>query len=189
MCAETAENTSSGESCDDLAMQRKRLYVVLIIAAGCARPAPEMQSFERASGSAAMEAWRASGLPEPNKNRCDMSLWRIKLASDAEVPQLCVAASAERDAGCTSYGTTSNFFAWRDYPIVVITSRWHSEPGIIVHELMHALWHCSDMPDEAGLGNTDHRDPRVWEAAGGATSVQARALAILAAQSPPLLPR
>lgn len=98
--------------------------------------------------------------------------------------QICgMASSAELDAGCTGYGQTNNLFAWREYPIVVISPTWKSEPGIVIHELMHAYWHCSGLPNEMGAGNVDHQDSRVWAAAGGATSAQGRALAIIATQT------
>ena len=164
---------------------RASLVAVTLLALACCTPAtPELKPFERQAGIAALEGWRAAGLPEPNKNRCDVTHWSVRLDSAKDFELDCMGATPKSAAGCTNYGSDGSWFRSPTYPVVVISPEWRSEPGIIIHELMHAFWLCSDMPNQLGSGNIDHLDPRVWQAHGGDTSAQGRALGVLKTLTP-----
>lgn len=156
----------------------KAAFVALFLVCACT-PASNLKPFEREAGDAVAAAWAESGLPAPTQGRCDVSKWRVR-TDDAVSFQNDCHVPAPAAGGCTAWADTDAMFAWREYPVVVISPAWKSEPGIIIHELMHAYWHCAEMPNELGPDNIDHKDPRVWQAAGGDASVQARALAIVA---------
>lgn len=134
---------------------------------------------ERLSGSAALSAWRAAGLPEPDQDGCDVLGFRVRLADRAAFVRDC-RASPESSAGCLNWASSSHFFRPRLYPLIVISPNWRSEPGIIVHELMHAYVRCSRSgPSAWDAGDSQHSDPRVWTAAGGEGSAQSRAMLLL----------
>jgi hypothetical protein len=156
-----------------------RLAPALLLALAACTAAPELLPHERAAGAAAFTAWAQAGLPEPDKGRCDVRTFRVRMASAERFVQDCRTAP-EAAYACTAWETTDELFRWRDVPVVVIAPWWHSEPGIVVHEICHALIRCSGIgPSARDAGDSKHTDPRVWKAEGGETSVQARAMKLL----------
>lgn len=123
-------------------------------------------------------AWRAAGLPGPGscldlvEVRRHDSLSRYVDACDGSRPGL-YGPAARDSAGCLA----SAFRGVLGRPgwAVHMAPGYHDDPALVEHELLHALTHCRlrrayNDPFDAG-----HSDPRVWEASGGASSVQARA--------------
>lgn len=154
----------------------RALVMLSLLAMSCTQSAPELQPFERAAGAAAMQSWRKSGLPTPDQGRCDVAAFAVRVDSDDRFVEDCRTAPSAA-YGCTTWGSTNEWFRFREYPVVTIAPWWHSEPSIIIHELLHAMEQCSGLH---GDGDPGHRDPRVWSAPGGPTSVQSRAMATLA---------
>lgn len=76
--------------------------------------------------------------------------------------------SARGSAGCTT--TALRGVTGRQVAIVHVAPRARADLGLVQHEALHRLSYCA-------LGDADrqHSRPAVWEAAGGAASVQARA--------------
>ncbi len=157
-----------------------RIALGALFLMGCT-PAHERSLDESSWGAAALSAWQASGLPAPTRGRCDIASFRVRVVSASDFVQLCHTVP-EAAYGCTSWDSTGEWFCWREIPIVVIAPWWKVEPSIVVHELMHAMYRCSGMPGAYSGANSQHLDPRVWSAAGGATSAQSRAMAIIAGQ-------
>ena len=55
-------------------------------------------------------------------------------------------------------------------PPIEIAPGYHDDMGLVLHEALHRLLDCA-----YGDPNSDHSNPRIWSAAGGASSVQTRA--------------
>lgn len=120
-------------------------------------------------------------MPEPNQDKCVVEQFYIRL-DDVDSFAFDCRSTPEAAAGCLNWTSSNHFFRPFIYPVVVISPNWRSEPSIIVHELMHAMTHCSHLDGEWTPLNFDHKDPRVWSAAGGVTSAQSRAMALLTGQ-------
>jgi hypothetical protein len=155
---------------------RSAWFAALVCSMACASPSV-LTAGERAAGAAALAGWRAAGLPEPYEG-CNVSRFQVRLADEAMFLRVC-RASPVASAGCLSWEENGSPFRPTRYPVVVISPGRVSEPRIIVHELMHAAWHCSNLPGSYSPANTQHLDPRVWTAAGGETSAQSRAMRLL----------
>lgn len=157
------------------------LISVAAITAACTTAAPELRPEERAAGAALASAWTAGGFPAPTRNNCDFSRFSVRLDSAKDYGVDC-RSTPEASAGCTNFSSDGSWFSSPNYPVVVISPTWKSEPGIIIHELLHARIYCSGSGKPGDPFDVNHSDPRFWQAAGGATSVQAKALALLNAK-------
>lgn len=161
-----------------------RLVVVVLAASAACTRAPELTADERAAGAAALSAWREIGLPEPTQDRCRIELFQVRHASPRRFLEDCGVPEGKA-WGCLQWDTTAHFFRPWSFPVVVTSPHFPYGMAIVQHELMHALIRCSGVgPSFADPGDHGHRDARVWEAAGGAASVQARAAALLSAGAP-----
>lgn len=157
-----------------------RLVVLALSLLACTR-APELSAEERAAGAAALTAWREAGLPDPTLDRCRIELFTVRHASPARFREDC-RVEPERAWGCLAWDSTSHFVRPWSFPVVVTSPHFPYGMAIVQHELMHALIRCSGVgPSFADPGDHGHRDARIWEAAGGAASVQARAHKLLTA--------
>lgn len=156
------------------ALSASLLRSVLLALTGCT-PAPELTPFERASGSAAAQAWLTAGLPA-SADDCDMRSFSIVRPPASEFVLRCGSATA---AACLDWGGGGPLRP--RHPVVVLAPGQEIEDNgePIIHELMHALWTCAAVGPPLDPGNRGHLDPRVWVATGGQTSAQARARAIV----------
>jgi hypothetical protein len=103
---------------------------------------------------AGVDGWRAAGLPE-----CDLGAVTVRYAAYP---------CASVEAGCVEQGA----IVLRDGQAIL-----DSTGGPVLHEWLHLARHrCG------GGRDPGHTDPRVWSAAGGATSAQGRAKALLVAR-------
>ena len=152
------------------------LCVLAMLATSC-HPT-ELRDFERSAGACLERAWNSSGLPSPSKGRCDVSSFSVRIDSPESFVEDCRTAPSSAYA-CTSWTTDSRLFFYRETPVVVIAPWWHSEPTVIQHELIHAYAQCSGISPD---GDARHKDARLWSSAGGSSSIQSRALALLQAQ-------
>ncbi len=150
-----------------------RFVLVLGFLAACAH-SPPLQRHEQVAGQAAKEAWQQRGMPPMTRKRCDVDSYQVVVTKNQEeYSKYCAMSFIETSAGCLGWGSTANWFMWREFPIVVISPRHYSEPTIVVHELMHAFIQCSEIQrDPWDPGDRQHANPRVWSAAGGTESVQ-----------------
>ena len=155
-----------------------KLATMLALLCACSTPAPELQPFERAAGSALADAWTAGGFPAPTQNNCDFTRFSVRLDSAQNYGVDC-RSTPEASAGCTNFSSDGSWFSSPNYPVVVVSPDWKSEPGIIIHELLHARIYCSGSGKTGDPFDVNHADPRFWQAAGGDTSVQSRALKLL----------
>ena len=159
------------------------LFAVLALSlTACMPRAPELPPLALAGVHAALEGWRAAGLPEPDE-RCDFTGVRLRWAKDAaEFWELCRGV-APKNAACLNWTTSNHFFRPTEFPVIVLRAGFvletDSEPTI--HEISHALYRCAGLP-WWDAQNTKHLDPRVWSAAGGETSAQSRARALVRAR-------
>ena len=156
-------------------------WIVLLALLGCVHRRSDMPPGEQRSVVlAVLAAWEAVGLPAPRggRNGCDMHKARVILASESEYMARCRNPSTA-SAGCLNMESSGHFFRPIDYPVVVVSPAWRVEPGIVAHELLHAMYLCSGLPDPYGLANAGHGHPMVWKAAGGAGSAQAIAESFL----------
>lgn len=158
--------------------------IALVAFTACVPTAPELTPLERRGVHAALEGWRAAGLPAPDAERCDFGHVYVRWAKDAdEFWQLCRALASEH-AACTLWESSNHFFRPLSYPVVQLRPGFvllpDSEP--VIHELMHALTRCAGMPFWLPA-NTQHLDPRVWSAAEAVpgASAQSRARALMLA--------
>ena len=162
---------------------RRSAILAALAAASCVPPAPELLPLERSAGQAVSVAWNSAALPFPSKNDCDVSRFSVRIASATDYATSCLGAP-EASAGCTNFSSDGSWFSSPLYPIVVISPTWKSEPGIIVHELLHAYVYCSESGKPGDPFDANHTDSRVWKAAGGESSVQARAMSLIAPSMP-----
>lgn len=147
---------------------RSALSLPVLLLAGCALPTAEHEPHEVAAYEAVVEAWAAAGLPEPS-NDCHLDLFQVHQArTAAEYP----CGDPAKSYGCMTLENYGGPMRPARVPEIYITPWHHSEPYLIVHELLHGFAICS------GLGY-GHGDPRVWQAAGGASSVQEAANQLL----------
>lgn len=156
-----------------------RLVVLALSLLACTR-APELSAEERAAGAAALTAWREAGLPDPTLDRCRIELFKVRMPSRDAFIMNCGTAP-ELAWACLNWDGSWHFFRPSKWPVVVASPALPYGPAVVVHELMHAMTECSGIGRPSDPGDSRHSDPRVWEAAGGATSVQARAAALLSA--------
>lgn len=155
----------------------RTLVSTLALLCACSSAAPALEPFERASGAALASAWAAGGFPPATQNSCDFSRFSVRLDSANDYAVDC-SSPAEASAGCTNFSSDGSWFSGPNYPVVVISPTWKSEPGIIIHELLHARIYCSGSGKPGDPYDVNHADPRFWTAAGGDTSAQSRAMAI-----------
>jgi hypothetical protein len=142
--------------------------IPLIALAGCAVPGPDA----RYEAEYAVEsAWYDAGLDIPYPE-CNVESFRVIHATVTEYWALCHGDPA-KSYGCSTDEHVGGPLSGQTRPVVVVAPWWHIEPSIVVHEILHAFQRCTDGRDPA------HADPRVWSAAGGATSVQSVAMAAL----------
>lgn len=145
-------------------------WLAALLLPACVPTAPELPPAERAAIHAAIDGWREAGLPEPDAVRCDFTRTRVRTAKpDDRCP-------TPGHDGCLQWESSDHWFRWVEYPVVVARPGWLAadNPFLIIHELMHAMARCAGMPSDIG-----HDDPRVWAEAGGETSAQGRAVALL----------
>lgn len=154
----------------------KRGFVLALLLEACGFPPLIASTAERSAGAAALSAWRSSGLQNPMREGCNASDFSIRIADDASYWHLC-GADPNTQAGCLNWTSDSRMFNPGLRPLIVVAPWTNASNDLVVHELLHAMLVCSDVDLS---GDPQHADPRVWQAAGGATSVQARAHAILA---------
>lgn len=155
---------------------------------GCT-PAPQsLPPSSRAAGAAVLQGWSEAGLPDPKLGRggCDVRAFRVSRPSVQDYVLKCSSYpsdnngetrpdGARESAGCLSWDSSGHWFRSVDIPIVVVAPGWEaSTDELIVHELLHALYRCADLPYWTQQ-NVSHLDPRVWEATGGEESAQGRA--------------
>ncbi len=150
----------------------RRTVVALAALSACALPDPDHQPHEDAAYEAVAQAWAEAGMPEP-ADRCRIDLFEVRQVS-AGVETVC-GMPAERIFACTWMESAGRPMSPTHTPIILISPIWHSEPGVLVHELLHSFAQCTG-------GGSGHNNPLIWTAAGGADSVQSRATAILVAQ-------
>jgi hypothetical protein len=118
------------------------------------QPAPELLPRERAAHWAAITAWKEAGLPP--MRYCSVDTLRLRRGDCGEGMAACL--------------------RWdRGQPVVQLAPWQQLSPDgePIIHELMHAQFHCSKLHGWNSGANYFHHDPRVWAASGGAESVQA----------------
>lgn len=158
--------------------------LALALALGACAPKPELSPSERAAGAAAVQAWQESGLPSAS-DRCDVRGFRIATPGAQDYLRRCFSAP-EKSWGCLNWTDSGRMFGASRVPVVVASPHFYADrsadlSAIIQHELMHALVTCAGVgPSGWDSGDREHTDARVWSAAGGETSVQARATALLA---------
>lgn len=153
-----------------------RALALCLAFAACGTPAPELTPAEREAGGAALAGWLAAGLPSPAQNDCVPTHFYVRLADASDFNRKC-RSTPQAAAGCLNWEGPSAFLHPERYPIVVISPNWRSEPGIIIHELMHAFTKCAGLG--AGPMDYQHLNPRIWQAAGGESSAQAQALGLI----------
>lgn len=153
------------------------LIIIGLFLFACSTPAPELQPFERAAGAALASAWNAGGFPEPTQNDCDFARFSVRIDNAKDYAVDC-RSTPEASAGCTNFSGNGSWLSSSNYPVVVISPDWKSDPGIIIHELLHARIYCSNSGKPGDPFDANHADQRFWTAAGGDTSAQSRAIAI-----------
>jgi hypothetical protein len=158
----------------------KPAFLLLYPLLACAATPTALRPHEQKAGAAARIAWRERGLPEPIEGRCDVDRYEVIVTTDAAgFNRYCPTSRADKTAGCLAWRSSDHWFRWRDRPLVVISPKHHSEPTIVVHELMHAYYRCAGLSkSDWDPGDRGHTDPRVWSAAGGETAAQTRADAL-----------
>lgn len=151
----------------------KKYIIGLGLLAGCAGPATNLDPMQRAAFLAVEEAWYEAGLPVPHED-CNLDAFVVVHATSKKYWELC-GSDPQKSAGCS---TSEHIRPLQPdtVPIVVVSPKHYIEPTIITHELSHAFQRCTTGRDYG------HSDPKVWQAAGGDSSVQARANKILQEQ-------
>ncbi len=145
-------------------------FVALLI--GCAH-VQTPSAADRSALDAVHVAWSQSGLPSPGACGDRVEVRRHQMiesyvdACDGMHPGL-YGDAALHSAGCLT--TALRGVMGREVAVVHVAPGYLTDPDIVGHEAIHALYECA-------YGNTDaqHSDPRAWTAAGGASSVQSRA--------------
>lgn len=171
----TAWRSAYGARATYATLARRARWAGLLCLLACVPPAPELTPLERAGVHAALEGWRAAGLPPLTQERCDFSHVYVRVVPPQDWPARCAAA----EAACLGWDESANFFRARKYPVVMLRHNAavgpDSEP--VIHELMHAQYHCAAGLDWMAEDNLRHKDPRVWSAAetDPGTSAQSRA--------------
>ena len=151
--------------------------LALLLLAGCAAR-PALLPHEALAGRAVAKAWAEKGLPAPTRQkRCDVESFDVVVTTTAaDWHQWCPLADPGKTFGCLAWEYTAHWFFWRERPIVVISPMHHTEPTIVVHELMHAYTQCAALrKDPWDPADARHTDPRVWSAPGGVEAAQSRA--------------
>lgn len=147
---------------------------LLLLLFGCAH-APAMLPHEIAAGEAAKRAWAERGMPPPTAlKRCAIDEYNVIVThTPEELRKWCSTADPATTYGCLAWTSSNNWFFWRDRPLVVVAPMHHTEPTIVVHELMHAYIECAEIGNGPwDPGDRKHTNPRVWRAPGGEQSVQ-----------------
>jgi hypothetical protein len=148
--------------------------LALLTLAACA-PLPVLTPAESAATDAARAAWLGSAMPAPDKRRCQLDRVYVLHATPEAFVQHCHALPTKA-AGCLSWTSSRHFFRPFEWPLLVIGPGYVGDQGLIVHEMLHAHVRCAAMGTSPwDPGDRMHANPRVWEAAGGAETVQGRA--------------
>ncbi len=149
------------------------LCLLAILVLGSCMPKPVLKPHEEVAGRAAWDAWRLKKLPVPVHGHCNAGRFYVVTPTPDDFSKYCPMTNWKKVAGCLSWRTSHHFFAWSEYPVVVVSPKHYSEPTIIVHELLHAYTHCAELSTNPwDPGDGDHKDPRVWSAAGGRDAAQ-----------------
>ena len=151
---------------------------LLALLAGCLH-APPLTTADGAAIQAVAGAWRAAELPALGDcaTSIEVRRWRSKQAyvDQCTGPLADVyRAAAEHSAGCTD--SESRGILGRDTYILELAPGFEADEGLVQHEALHAFVACSGLGPPEDPYDTGHADRRLWEAVGGASSVQGRAL-------------
>lgn len=144
--------------------------VLSLFAGACALPSGTDDPMQLAVFDAVESAWYGADMPVPDES-CNLERFVVVHASAPKYWELCGSDPA-KSAGCAHF---EHIYPLRSgtIPYVVISPKHYVEPTIIVHELLHHFQRCTTGRD------FNHADPQVWSAAGGPTSIQAKATDLL----------
>lgn len=152
--------------------KRSRLLALALLSA-CVHTTP-LTPGDRDALDRVRDAWHAAQLGNPGNCGDLIEVRRHETiesyvdACDGLHPGL-FGELARVSAGCTT--TALRGVRGVQVAIVHVAPTYHADLGLVQHEALHRLSYCAyDNSDPA------HTDARLWEAAGGASSAQARAL-------------
>jgi len=140
----------------------KPWLIAAAMAAGCSLPMGDYEPHEQAAFDALKAAWDG---PKP-AGYCHLDRFLVRQNNSC----------GPEAYGCLSWEKPRPFRADK-VPVVNIATWHHSEPYLVVHELLHAFSLCAGWG-----GDARHVNPRVWSAAGGDSSIQSRTMAVLASE-------
>lgn len=163
--------------CDCILCRTAPYLGIALVLAACPPQIPKLDAFERQAVHAADLGWNAAGLPT-KRGDCVLSKTSIRhTEDDRELFARCRGIPY----ACLNWESDGDWFRPERFPVVVLAPGKpvleDGEP--IIHELMHALFHCTDRPGRYGPANLKHLDPQVWHAAGGDRSAQGRARSLM----------
>lgn len=154
----------------------------------CRPAAPELPPAERAAVHAALQGWRAAGLPEPDALRCDFAGARVRvepLETGCEVP-----TSSQLHDCCLRWDESGHWFRPLRYPVVVIDPTFPAQyrDGCVVHEILHAAWTCAGL-NPMSPDNREHASKQVWTRAykpgeDASSAAESRANALVTGATP-----
>ncbi len=149
----------------------RQLLLTFVLITGCALPEGIHSSEDEAAYEAVELAWTNSGLPAPARY-CRLELFKIFTPDDKGYWNSC--GDPAKSYGCSFLVEYGRPLKSVSIPHIYIAPWYHSEPYLIVHELLHGFSICA-------LGERGHNNPLVWETAGHQNSVQTKAVEILRA--------
>lgn len=126
-------------------------------------------------------AWDLASLPPLGDclDRVEVVRHETKTAYVAECEGMSPGAGgrklAEHSAGCLTYGLRG--VLGKQVALINLAPGYHDDMGLVQHECLHHASACALGRRASDPFDSGHRDPRIWSAAGGATSVQARSSA------------
>lgn len=153
-----------------------RWLFMLILAACASLPRPVLAPDEQRAVEAFRAAWTGAGMP--SLASCHLDRVRVLHTTTAtEFTRRCFPYRPEGAASCISQDNVQQGMRVVGLPVVVLRPGEpvdaKGEP--IIHELAHAAYSCA----YGGMGDPLHTDPRVWIGAGGESSVQGQARALV----------
>jgi hypothetical protein len=154
----------------DLLVALAALAIVVCVAltlASCSSPTGQPELEQRVV-AATLEAWDRMGLPEPDEERCQTERFEARFADPAEFAHLCRPYTADQVNGCLVWKLVEHramsLYSIR-YPLAVVDARDvpdEAVKGLLVHELAHALIHCTLRRSYLDSHDAGHTIPEVW---------------------------
>jgi hypothetical protein len=143
----------------------KAVGLVLLLV-GCARP--ELSEHDARTVALTEEAWEDQGLPgtgscSPLEVVRHSSLNSYANACSRGFPAF-YKEKAKRTAGCTR-SKMSGLLSERSY-VIHIAPGYHEDDGLVVHETLHYLTHCTKLGRLPDIFDAAHAHELVWR--GGA---------------------